>query len=589
MSGADGPGSDLAIQLANLLQNNVNQQPQNPKLSDNLQINLKLNSQNYALWTRMIRVAIGGRSKTLLSHLTKNPPEQTNENYETWEQEDLIVFLWLIQNIEPMLASNLTEYSTAKELWDALGVWREIDRTDPNPMKCPEDIKTYAKIRSDQKLFRFLNGFDRKFKPIKREFLQGIATGLIAGETEGVGFVTKGYRQNDGNKKWVTSDDKSHLKCEECGMSRHTKEQCFRIVGYRNWWTDGNKKGTKSAKTKKEKDIRTGHIIGRGIETEGLYYVDEVTTSGTVMLAHGTSEREAWLWHRRLGHPSNTTSAGAQEQSSLNISATEDTVPNLISEVSNSQPSDSLNDIPKNIHETVGVQEHEKPTLTEVEEPTLTEILEKYVLLASKSRLASTSVRCEECVPTRRIKRRSIYGGTVWILSAFQTWRSLHRGDRVTCLLIYVDDMIITGNDESEIKKLKEGLCAEFEMKDFGNIRNKDDDCKPADTHMITNQKLFMKTKAKLANRNRYQRMAGDKGNRRSTSGYFFLVGGNLLTWKSKKQKVVSLSSAEAELRDIAKGIAETLWIRKLVSEIGFPPKESIRIMSDNKAAIQIS
>lgn len=36
-------------------------------------------------------------------------------------------------------------------------------------------------------------------------------------------------------------------------MSRHTKEQCFRIVGYPDWWTDGNKKGTKSAKTEKEK------------------------------------------------------------------------------------------------------------------------------------------------------------------------------------------------------------------------------------------------------------------------------------------------------------------------------------------------
>ncbi|GJS59570.1 hypothetical protein Tco_0654354 [Tanacetum coccineum] len=170
-----------------------------------------------------------------------------------------------------MLAGNLTEYSTAKELWDALvityssgkdklqifnrhvkanelkqsdksledfwialqGVWGEIDRTDPNPMKCPEDIKTYAKIRSDKKLFQFLNGLDRKFKSIKWEILRvdplptaeaayatvrkeaayhnilgatnnephGIATGLIAGETEGVGFVTKGYHWNDGKKK----------------------------------------------------------------------------------------------------------------------------------------------------------------------------------------------------------------------------------------------------------------------------------------------------------------------------------------------------------------------------------------------------
>ena len=82
---------------------------------------------------------------------------------------------------------------------------------------------------------------------------------------------------------------------------------------------------------------------------------------------------------------------------------------------------------------------------------------------------------------------------------------------------------------------------------------------------------------------------AGDKGNRRSTSGYFTLVGGNLVTWRSKKQKVVSLSSAEAEFRGIARGLAEVLWIRKLLTEIGFRPKEGSRIMCDNEAAIQIS
>ena len=35
--------------------------------------------------------------------------------------------------------------------------------------------------------------------------------------------------------------------------------------------------------------------------------------------------------------------------------------------------------------------------------------------------------------------------------------------------------------------------------------------------------------------------------NRKSTSGYFTFVGWNLITWRIKKQKVVSLSSAEAE------------------------------------------
>ena len=51
---------------------------------------------------------------------------------------------------------------------------------------------------------------------------------------------------------------------------------------------------------------------------------------------------------------------------------------------------------------------------------------------------------------------------------------------------------------------------------------------------------------------------AGDRDERKSTSGYFTFVGENLVTWKSKKQKV-SLSSVKAEFRGIAKGIIEVL------------------------------
>ena len=59
---------------------------------------------------------------------------------------------------------------------------------------------------------------------------------------------------------------------------------------------------------------------------------------------------------------------------------------------------------------------------------------------------------------------------------------------------------------------------------------------------------------------------AGDIDDRKSTSGYFTLVGGNLVTQRSKKQKVVALSSAEAEFRRVAKGITEILWLRKLLT-----------------------
>ncbi|KAM0041859.1 putative RNA-directed DNA polymerase [Helianthus debilis subsp. tardiflorus] len=187
------------------------------------------------------------------------------------------------------------------------------------------------------------------------------------------------------------------------------------------------------------------------------------------------------------------------------------------------------------------------------------------------------------------------------------------RGKLITCLIIYVDDMIVTGNDEEEMKRLKANLFSEFEMKDLGRLKyflgievlrsNRGIficqkkyildllaetgmiDCKPSDTPMIMNQKLCMEEGAQLTDRD----WAGDKGDQRSTSGYFTLVGGNLVTWRSKKQKVVALSSAEAEFRGIARGLTEVLWVRKLLTEIGFPQNKSNQILCDNKAAIQIS
>ncbi|XP_068666400.1 uncharacterized mitochondrial protein AtMg00810-like [Aristolochia californica] len=81
---------------------------------------------------------------------------------------------------------------------------------------------------------------------------------------------------------------------------------------------------------------------------------------------------------------------------------------------------------------------------------------------------------------------------------------------------------------------------------------------------------------------------AGDQTTKRSTSGNFTFVEGNLVTWKSKKQKVVSRSSVEAEFRGMAHGVCELLWIKNKLRDLGIEYAKLMNLHCDNKAAIAI-
>ncbi|XP_017189749.2 uncharacterized mitochondrial protein AtMg00810-like [Malus domestica] len=223
------------------------------------------------------------------------------------------------------------------------------------------------------------------------------------------------------------------------------------------------------------------------------------------------------------------------------------------------------------------------------------------------------------------------------------------RSGKVTTLIIYVDDIIITSDDTKEMMRLERNLAAKFEMKNLGDLKYflgvevarssrgiflsqrkyvldllKETGmlgCKPVDTPIVEKHYLGIYPDQEPVDKGRYQRLvgrmiylshtrldiayavsvmsqfmhspsvdymaaimrilaylkfalgkgilyachghmriegftdadwAGDVTNRRSTSGYFTFVEGNLVTWRSKKQNVVSRCSAEAEYMGMA-------------------------------------
>ena len=79
---------------------------------------------------------------------------------------------------------------------------------------------------------------------------------------------------------------------------------------------------------------------------------------------------------------------------------------------------------------------------------------------------------------------------------------------------------------------------------------------------------------------------AGDTDDRKSTTGYVFMLSGAAISWKSKKQTVVALSTAEAEYMALTSTIQEAMWMRNLLTDLQEDISKPTTIFEDNQSAI---
>ncbi|KAL0443868.1 UNVERIFIED_CONTAM: Retrovirus-related Pol polyprotein from transposon RE2 [Sesamum latifolium] len=211
-------------------------------------------------------------------------------------------------------------------------------------------------------------------------------------------------------------------------------------------------------------------------------------------------------------------------------------------------------------------------------------------------------------------------------------------------LLVYVDDILLTGPSLIDLQSVKAYLDHLFTIKDIGDARYflgleidrnssgiylaqtkyvkdiiKDtglQQAKSVSTHFPHGLKLSSDSGALLLQPDSYRHLylkgcpskglflpsdnslalqaycdadwASCTDSRRPLTGFCVFLGGALVSWKTKKQSTVSRSTAEAEYRSLAAMVCELKWLSYLLTDFGISPQLPIPLYCDNKAALHI-
>ncbi|KAK2991709.1 hypothetical protein RJ640_014987 [Escallonia rubra] len=161
------------------------------------------------------------------------------------------------------------------------------DHRDKVIMESENDVESYRKSVQRQRVHIFLAGLDGEFEQVRAEILRKdpipeleACHALIRREsvrrtkmveeserTEASAMVTR-YRPSQNQPKPTNAADKSTYKCTHCNQNGHTKNRCYELVGYPEWWDHNrdprkrNSKRTSSTavvETKTEDDVTRQH------------------------------------------------------------------------------------------------------------------------------------------------------------------------------------------------------------------------------------------------------------------------------------------------------------------------------------------
>ncbi|XP_071738636.1 uncharacterized protein [Rutidosis leptorrhynchoides] len=215
-------------------------------------------SENYSSWKRSMSVALNAKNKLKIVTKEYREPELDSTTRSLWERNNDMIISWILNTVSEEISNSLNFINSAAGLWD------EVDALEA-PYMCNclctcENGRVNGEREQRKRLIQFLTGLDDSYSNIRGQILllQPLPTtakayGMIKQEEkqrEGIlpKPITPAIMSVSGNVKQYnhqkftksssnnTAEKKSTFKagvhCTTCYREGHTKEECYKNIGY---------------------------------------------------------------------------------------------------------------------------------------------------------------------------------------------------------------------------------------------------------------------------------------------------------------------------------------------------------------------
>ncbi|KAL3513317.1 hypothetical protein ACH5RR_026034 [Cinchona calisaya] len=305
-----------------------------------------LNESNYSVWSQLMEMHIAEREKLSYIRGKIKKPAELEDGYEKWYAENQKVKRWQLMSMTLEIMKRYLRLPTAHKIWNALSkafydrsdefqvfalnqkaftskqsgkplseyygelveIFQELAIEIKVVIKDSDDVTTYQKSIELLRVNIFLAGWDGYFEQdcgeilrkepvpsleecyalIGREMVRGATLKDETGNSEAAAMVTRN------RSKTTKSVEKSAYKCTHCDQSRHTKDRCYELVGYPEWWDHSRASRKKNSKKTPTPTIVETNIGGDAIE-KGSVLVATTNVCGKALNISKPISNSAWM------------------------------------------------------------------------------------------------------------------------------------------------------------------------------------------------------------------------------------------------------------------------------------------------------